>query len=322
MTKAAREVQGVVSVCPRLSPIIPFLCDLSYWCVWKLPRWDEPRLWPLKLLGGQSVCRHQLSPSASVSQQNPNLFGKQTPLLSLVSGGLLRVRSSLFSYWGRQGRSKENRRLRVRAGVKCSFMTGCYMTLEGVRALVHSNICICYTAQPLLPLLLWCCQMELQTDVGPGWIKFWCLNLMWSGCFFSIVYAQTKIIAGNVCVYLLYAWSFQRAITKTICACVSALTFILHICKLSGGEVLSRSVDGSSHACPVDLSVNTFLLNRIKTHFDQIINYMQTDRQSEINHLKKWIKEIDNESSTMSRRGAKTSGPLTAIPLAKKPASA
>lgn len=108
---------GVVSVCPGLSPIIRFLCDLSYWCVWKLLRWDEPRLWPPKLLGGQSISRRQPSPSASVSHRSPNLFGKQTTLLSLVFGGLLRVRSSLFSYWGRQGWSKENRRVRISAGV-------------------------------------------------------------------------------------------------------------------------------------------------------------------------------------------------------------
>lgn len=97
---------GVVLVCPGLSPIIRFLCDLSYWCVWKLLRWDEPRLWPPKLLGGQSISRHQLSPSASVSHQSPNLFGKQTTLLSLVSRGLLRVRSILFSYWGTLGWSR------------------------------------------------------------------------------------------------------------------------------------------------------------------------------------------------------------------------
>lgn len=159
---------GVASACPGLSPIIRFLCDLSYWCVWKLLRWAEPRLWPLKLLGGQSISRHQLSPSASVSHQSPNLFGKQMTLLSLVSGGLLRVRSSLFSYWGRLGWSKENRRVRVSAGVQCGFMTDCYMTFEGVRALLHTNICVYYTAQPLLLLLLWCCQVEFADRCWTG----------------------------------------------------------------------------------------------------------------------------------------------------------
>lgn len=88
-------------VVSSLSPIIHCLCNLSYWCVWKLQRWEEPRLWPPKFLGGQSISRHRRSASASLSQQRPNLFGKQTPLLSLVSGGLLRVRRRLFSFWSR-----------------------------------------------------------------------------------------------------------------------------------------------------------------------------------------------------------------------------
>lgn len=56
-------------------------------------------------LGGRSVSRQQLSPSASVSQQSSNLFGKQTTLLSWVSWGL-RVSSILFSYRGPEGGEK------------------------------------------------------------------------------------------------------------------------------------------------------------------------------------------------------------------------
>lgn len=57
--------------------------------------------------------------------------------------------------------------------VRClMWLHDCYMTLEGVKALLHTNICICYTAQSLFLLLLWCCQVELQTDVGPGWMNF------------------------------------------------------------------------------------------------------------------------------------------------------
>lgn len=57
-------------------------CDLFYWCVWKLLRWDEPRLVPAGLLGGQSVSRHQPTPSVGLSQHRPNLSGMPGPILS------------------------------------------------------------------------------------------------------------------------------------------------------------------------------------------------------------------------------------------------
>lgn len=59
-----RAVEGGVDVLPESvhgsRQLSIYLCDLSYWRVRKLLRWDEPRHGPLNLLGGQCVSRRHL----------------------------------------------------------------------------------------------------------------------------------------------------------------------------------------------------------------------------------------------------------------------
>lgn len=85
----------VVSVCPRLSPIIHFPLQFVLLMCLKIAEMGWTQTWAPKS-PGWSVCQREAFPSASVSHRTSNLFGRQMTLLSLVSGGPWRVRSVLF----------------------------------------------------------------------------------------------------------------------------------------------------------------------------------------------------------------------------------
>lgn len=229
---------GVVSVCPGLSPIIRFLCDLSYWSVWKLLRWDEPRLWPPQLLGGQTISRHQLSPSASVSQRSPNLFGKQTTLLSLVSKGLLRVRGILFSYRGTLGRSGGGE-----GQCRC-LMWLCDRLLYDIRG--------CESHSP-----------HRHRWVFYGWAFIACGTAAYSSGDADRCWTRVNIWS-HLNVVSVFLWNHLKQVNppqdnywKFVCMCVfpqpegsySVLLwrfYFAHICELSGGLGLSRPVIASN----------------------------------------------------------------------------
>lgn len=156
------------------------------------------------------------------------------------------------------------------------------MTLEGVRAFLCTNICVCYTAQPLLLLLLWCCQVKLLTDVGPGWMKFWCLKLMWTWCCFGIgIPPKTRIIAENslfvcvcararvcVCVRVCSKHEAFKGPSKKLFECVFLLwhLYYAHMCKLSWRGILPRLVIMSNMYEHLPLNQNrTLALCREKT---------------------------------------------------------
>lgn len=80
-----------------------------------------------------------------------NLFGKQTPSLSLASRGPVRVRRSLFNYWGRQGWSKEKGEGQ---GLRSVWLHGPLLRDVTDCESLASQYHVWYTVEPLLPLML------------------------------------------------------------------------------------------------------------------------------------------------------------------------
>jgi len=175
-------------------------------CVWKIIQDGyEPRLGggggPPDSPGWSVYQQTETISPASVSHQSPNLFGKQTPWLSLVSGGLPGGQEQLVRSPRQTGLVRGEREGEGHRGCLnvASWLTVAWHW-EGVRASAPHGHYAC-VMPPSLLLLLRRRQTQSLTDVGAP--AEWNCDV-WISHGLSVVYTQTKIIAPCVCVCVFF----------------------------------------------------------------------------------------------------------------------